>query len=134
MYPRSTSFSIVSARVAGVPRPLSLIASARVSSSICLPACSINRNNPASLSRPFGLDFSSENSNDSTEPSHGLLGSTFHPSGKDCFFGRTARHPSTLMVLDSLVKFSPSSVAVRFCTSHVASGCQDAKKVRTMRS
>ena len=108
------SFSIVSARVAGVPRPLSLIASANDSSSICLPACSINRRRPASLSRPFGLDFSSANSNDSIVPSHGLLGRTFQPSGKDCFFGRTALQPATLMVRDSLMKFSPSSVAVLF--------------------
>ena len=56
------NFSIVSARVAGVPNPLPFIAAANSSSSIFLPACSINRKRPASFSRPGGFVFSSLNS------------------------------------------------------------------------
>ncbi len=49
MYSRRISVSIVSARVAGVPRPLSFIASRSSSSSISLPAVSIAESSVASV-------------------------------------------------------------------------------------
>ena len=134
MYPRSTNFSMVSARVAGVPNPFSFSAAARSSSSMCFPACSISRNNPASLSRPFGFDRSSLNSNSLMSALQGFDGSVFQPSGKSCFFGRTALQPGVLIVLTSFRKRSPSIVAIRFCTSQTAGGCQEARNVRTIKS
>ena len=134
MYPRSTNFSIVSALVAGVPSPFSFIADAKSSSSMFLPACSIKRKSPASLSRPFGLERSSLNSKSLMSALHGFSGSVFHPSGRSCFLGRTALQPAVLMVRTSLRKRSPPSKAVRFWTSHTAGGYHDARKVRVIRS
>ena len=49
MYSRRISVSIVSARVAGVPRPRSFMASRSSSSSISLPAVSIAESSVASV-------------------------------------------------------------------------------------
>ena len=119
MYPRESNFSIVSALVAGVPNPLSDIASESSSSSISLPARSIKVNKRASLRREGGLDFSSFHVCSSIVEELGFDSSVPHPSGKLKFLGTTSLQPRDWYCCASLTKISPPKLAVLFCFSMV---------------
>ena len=130
MYPLDSNFSIVSARVAGVPNPLPAIASAKSSSWMSLPAFSIRERRRASLIRAGGFDFSSLQSCDVMFASGSSSEIVPHPSGKFNALGTTSLHPSDLYCWASLVNISPFKSAVRFCLSIVASPYHEAMKFR----